>query len=157
MTLEGTQSRGRARGLTWRLAVGASAAVAALAIPALPAAGAATMPHGGASAGPDAAAANAGTLRGWGFNGDGELGNGTTDSSDVPVKVKLPSGTKITQVRQGCDFTVALTSAGSVLTWGDNSSATVLPAAPIPFRSRSACRPAPRLPRSGPAAITPSP
>jgi alpha-tubulin suppressor-like RCC1 family protein len=39
----------------------------------------------------------------------------------VPVKVKLPSGTKITQVRQGCDFTVALTSAGSALTWGDNT------------------------------------
>lgn len=79
------------------------------------------MPHGGASAGPDAAAVTSGTLRGWGFNGDGEIGNGTTNSSDVPVKVKLASGTKVTQVRQGCSFTVALTSTGSVLTWGDNS------------------------------------
>ena len=121
MTLEANEPCRRGRALTWRLATGASAAVAALAIPALPTAGAATMPHGGASAGPDAAAVTSGTLRGWGFNGDGELGNGTTDNSDVPVKVKLASGTKVTQVRQGCDFTVALTSTGSVLTWGDDT------------------------------------
>jgi len=121
MTLEANEPRRRGRALIWRLAAGASAAVAALAIPALPTAGAATMPHGGVSADPDAAAVTGGTLRGWGFNGDGELGNGTTDSSDVPVKVKLASGTKITQVRQGCDFTVALTSTGSVLTWGDDT------------------------------------
>ena len=122
MTLETSEPRRRTRALIWRLTAGASAAVAALAIPALPAAGAATMPHGGASAGPDVAAVTTpGTLRGWGFNGDGEIGNGTTDNSDVPVKVKLASGTKITQVRQGCDFTVALTSTGSVLTWGDDT------------------------------------
>src|SRR5215831_5765652 len=121
MTLEANEPRRRGRALIWRLAAGASAAVAALAIPALPTAGAATMPHGGASAGPAAAAVTSGTLRGWGFNGDGEIGNGTTDNSDVPVKVKLPSGTKVTQVRQGCSFTVALTSTGRVLTWGVNS------------------------------------
>jgi alpha-tubulin suppressor-like RCC1 family protein len=121
MRREGNATGGRARALAWRVAAGAGAAVAALAIPALPTAGAATMPHGGTSAGLDSAAAAGGALRGWGFNGDGELGNGTTDSSDVPVKVRLPSGTKITQVRQGCDFTVALTSAGSALTWGDNT------------------------------------
>ena len=122
MTLEANEPRRRGRALVWRLMAGTSAAVAALAIPALPAAGAATLPHGGASAGPGVAAVTSpGTLRGWGFNDDGELGNGTTNSSDVPVKVKLPSGTKVTQVRQGCSFTVALTSTGSVLTWGDNS------------------------------------
>jgi len=121
MTLETSEPRRRTRALIWRLAAGASAAVAALAIPALPAAGAAAIPHSGASAGLDATAVTSGTLRGWGFNGDGELGNGTTDSSDVPVKVKLASGTTVTQVRQGCDFTVALTSTGSVLTWGDDT------------------------------------
>jgi alpha-tubulin suppressor-like RCC1 family protein len=122
MTLEANRPRARGRALIWRLAAGTGAAVAALAIPALPAAGAATAPHGGARVGPDIAAVTTpGTLRGWGFNGDGEIGNGTTNNSDVPVKVKLPSGTKVTQVRQGCSFTVALTSTGSVLTWGDNS------------------------------------
>jgi alpha-tubulin suppressor-like RCC1 family protein len=122
MTQQANEPRGRARTLIWRLVAGTGAAVAALAIPALPAAGAATTPHGGASAGPDVAAVTTpGTLRGWGFNGDGEIGNGTTNNSDVPVKVKLPSGTKITEVRQGCDFTVAATSTGSVLTWGDNT------------------------------------
>ena len=120
MTLKANEPRGRGRALSWRLAAGAGAAVAALAIPALPA-GAATMPHGGASASPAGSVTTPGTLQGWGFNGDGEIGNGTTDSSDVPVKVKLASGTKVTQVRQGCSFTVALTSTGSVLTWGDDS------------------------------------
>jgi alpha-tubulin suppressor-like RCC1 family protein len=120
MTQQANEPRGRT--LIWRLVAGTGAAVAALAIPALPAAGAATMPHGGTAVGPDVAAVTTpGTLRGWGFNGDGEIGNGTTNSSDVPVKVKLPSGTEVTQVRQGCSFTVALTSTGSVLTWGDNS------------------------------------
>lgn len=123
MTLKTYEPRGRGRALIWHLVAGASAAVAALAIPALPAAGAATLPHGGATAGPDVTAVTTpGTLRGWGFNGDGEIGNGTTNSSDVPVKVKLPSGTKITQIRQGCDFTIALTSTGSVLTWGANTN-----------------------------------
>jgi alpha-tubulin suppressor-like RCC1 family protein len=120
MTLKPSERRSRGRALIWRLAAGTSAAVAALAIPALPAARAATLPHGGAGAGPDAAAATGGTLRGWGFNGDGEIGNGTTNSSDVPVKVKLPSGTKITQVRAGCDHAIALTSTGRVLAWGYN-------------------------------------
>jgi alpha-tubulin suppressor-like RCC1 family protein len=56
----------------------------------------------------------------WGANGDGQLGDGTTSSSDVPVKVKLPRGTKVTSVRAGCTFSLALTSAGQVLAWGDN-------------------------------------
>jgi alpha-tubulin suppressor-like RCC1 family protein len=56
----------------------------------------------------------------WGANGDGQLGDGTTTSSDVPVKVKIPRGTKVTSVRAGCVFSLALTSTGQVLAWGDN-------------------------------------
>src|SRR5215468_1288035 len=122
MTQQTSQRHGRARALIWRLIAGTGTVAAAMAVPAPPSADAATMAYGAASAGPYAAAAAAGgTLRTWGFDGDGELGNGNTNNSGVPVKVKLPAGTKVTEVRAGCDFTIALTSTGTVLTWGDNS------------------------------------
>jgi alpha-tubulin suppressor-like RCC1 family protein len=68
------------------------------------------------------AAATSGTLRGWGNNILGELGDGTSTNRDAPVKVRLPRGTKITSVRAGCLHTVALTSTGQVLAWGLNLS-----------------------------------
>jgi alpha-tubulin suppressor-like RCC1 family protein len=54
----------------------------------------------------------------WGFGGDGALGNGARKNSSVPVQVRLAAGTKVTAVRAGCDFNLALTAAGRVLTWG---------------------------------------
>jgi alpha-tubulin suppressor-like RCC1 family protein len=107
-----------------RLAAAAATVAAALAVPALPAAaaGAATASHGAAGAAARAASASAGTLRAWGFDNDGQLGDGTESTGEpVPVKVKLPTGTKVTQVRVGCSFSVALTTAGKVLAWGDNT------------------------------------
>jgi alpha-tubulin suppressor-like RCC1 family protein len=68
------------------------------------------------------AAASSVTLRAWGANAEGELGDGVTSNSDVPVKVKLPAGTTITSVRAGCQHTVALTSTGQVLAWGSNDN-----------------------------------
>jgi alpha-tubulin suppressor-like RCC1 family protein len=57
----------------------------------------------------------------WAFgdNGRGELGNGTTTNSDVPVQVPGVAG--VTQIAAGNGFSVALTSSGNVLTWGDDS------------------------------------
>ena len=66
------------------------------------------------------AASRGGALLAWGQNSDGELGNGTVTNSDTPVRVKLPRGARIVQARSGCFFTVALTSSGEVLAWGDN-------------------------------------
>jgi alpha-tubulin suppressor-like RCC1 family protein len=63
---------------------------------------------------------SAGQVLAWGFGGDGELGNGADHNSDVPVKVKLPVGTKAKAISAGCDHNLALTSRGQVLTWGDN-------------------------------------
>ncbi|HEX9625196.1 MAG TPA: hypothetical protein VF979_12520, partial [Streptosporangiaceae bacterium] len=48
-------------------------------------------------------------------------GIGTSDSSDVPVAVKLPDAVTITKVAAGGRHTLALTSTGSVLTWGRGS------------------------------------
>jgi alpha-tubulin suppressor-like RCC1 family protein len=57
----------------------------------------------------------------WGINGYGELGNDSIASSEIPVRVRIPRGTKVTAVRAGCDFSLALTSKGRVLAWGNNS------------------------------------
>ncbi len=62
----------------------------------------------------------AGTLRSWGSNSFGQLGDGSTSDRDKPVTVKLASGTKVTSVRAGCGHSLALTSTGIVLAWGSN-------------------------------------
>jgi alpha-tubulin suppressor-like RCC1 family protein len=64
---------------------------------------------------------SAGQVLAWGDNADGQLGDGTTVQNDVPVRVKLPAGTKVTAVTAGCFQSVALTSTGQVLAWGDNA------------------------------------
>jgi alpha-tubulin suppressor-like RCC1 family protein len=58
----------------------------------------------------------------WGQNAFGQLGNGRTTDSDVPVTVKLPSGVRAAQVRGGGDFALALTIGHGVFAWGDNRS-----------------------------------
>ena len=66
-----------------------------------------------------AALAN-GTAVAWGRNDSGELGNGTTTNSDVPVPVSGLSGVKT--VSAGGFFSLALLEGGTVMAWGDNGS-----------------------------------
>jgi alpha-tubulin suppressor-like RCC1 family protein len=65
-----------------------------------------------------------GTYWDWGYNKAGQLGDGSTSASDVPVQVSLPAA--VTAVSQGGSLsdngqTVALLSNGSVYSWGENA------------------------------------
>ena len=62
-----------------------------------------------------------GAVYAWGLNRYGELGDGTTKNSDVPVLVDFPSGVTITQVAAGAYHSLAVSSTGTVYEWGLNS------------------------------------
>jgi alpha-tubulin suppressor-like RCC1 family protein len=115
----------RQAGSGWRAAGRAAAAATIAATIAatlvFPAIGAGTAAASAAAHRAGRAAATGGSLRDWGLNDFGQLGNGTTTSSDTPVKVQLPPGTRVTSMRAGCGHTLALTTTGHVLAWGDNS------------------------------------
>jgi alpha-tubulin suppressor-like RCC1 family protein len=55
---------------------------------------------------------------GWGYNNYGGLGAGHMARVLSPTRVGLPAGT--VDAQGGTDFTVALTDAGQVFTWGGN-------------------------------------
>ncbi len=59
----------------------------------------------------------------WGYNGDGELGNGTTTDSNVPVAVTsfVLSSLDVTEVAAGEGSSYALTNTGRLFAWGDNT------------------------------------
>jgi alpha-tubulin suppressor-like RCC1 family protein len=65
-------------------------------------------------------ALKSGAVYAWGWNVVGQLGNGSTNGSDVPVRARLPGGTKVIGVSGGFAHTVAVTSSGEVFSWGKN-------------------------------------
>lgn len=75
------------------------------------------------SAGGDSAVAltSTGQVLAWGDNLSGQLGDGSKANSARPVWVKLPKGVKVTAIGSGVDHTLAVTSTGGLLAWGDNS------------------------------------
>ncbi|MEV5568956.1 Ig-like domain repeat protein [Spirillospora sp. NPDC052269] len=61
-----------------------------------------------------------GRVLGWGVNGDGQLGDGTTTDRHTPVYAHLPAGVSATRVAGGVSHSLAVTSDGRVLAWGYN-------------------------------------
>lgn len=57
-------------------------------------------------------------VKAWGLNGSGQLGNGSTSNSSVPVDPLLPAD--VLQVSAGYDHSLALMSGGTVMAWGAN-------------------------------------
>ncbi len=61
---------------------------------------------------------NDGTVMAWGSNGSGQLGNGTSTDSYIPVAVNSLTG--ITAVAVGASHAMALKNDGTVWGWGSN-------------------------------------
>ncbi len=59
-------------------------------------------------------------MLGWGANGFGQLGNGSTTGSDLPVDAMVPPGAHVQAIGAGCDDSYARTTGGQVLAWGYN-------------------------------------
>ena len=57
----------------------------------------------------------------WGLNGDGDLGDGSTASSDLPVSTGITNATAVVANQDGQSY-CALLAAGAVDCWGDNDS-----------------------------------
>jgi hypothetical protein len=65
-----------------------------------------------------------GSVYAWGSNGNGQVGNGSTDDVSVPVEVipPAPDGLpEVTQITAGAYASYALSSDGTFKAWGDNS------------------------------------
>jgi alpha-tubulin suppressor-like RCC1 family protein len=59
-----------------------------------------------------------GTVWAWGAGESGELGNGTTVDSDVPVQVSVPDGVTFVEVASGGAASYAVDSTGTIWSWG---------------------------------------
>jgi alpha-tubulin suppressor-like RCC1 family protein len=66
-----------------------------------------------------------GTIAAWGSNSSGQLGNGSTTGSSVPLLVNqsgVLSGKTVVSVSAGRGYSLALCSDGTIAAWGSNSS-----------------------------------
>ncbi|WP_081815116.1 hypothetical protein [Leifsonia aquatica] len=57
----------------------------------------------------------------WGYNANGQLGNGTTTNSSVPLAVAMPAGPTFTSISAGGSHTLALDTDGNAYAWGYNA------------------------------------
>ncbi|MCL5266675.1 MAG: T9SS type A sorting domain-containing protein [Bacteroidetes bacterium] len=61
-----------------------------------------------------------GNLYAWGSNSTGQLGDSTTVTSNVPVRVRLPIGVTAIAISAGSSYSLAIGSDGNVYAWGGN-------------------------------------
>ena len=73
-----------------------------------------------------AAISSEGSIFTWGMNENGQLGDRTTDSKYIPIKITNPNykylGDKFKSIYLGLSHTAAITEKGQVYSWGDNSN-----------------------------------
>jgi alpha-tubulin suppressor-like RCC1 family protein len=65
---------------------------------------------------------NTGAVYGWGYNGLGQLGDGSARDASSAQRVLLPPGVRIVSVSAGGTHSLALGSEGEVLAWGNNEA-----------------------------------
>ena len=75
----------------------------------------------GAGSNHDLAVTASGAVYAWGLNSTGQLGDGTTVNSDVPVPVDLPAGVTAKAVAGAAGHSLLLTPGGRVYAWGDDT------------------------------------
>lgn len=61
-----------------------------------------------------------GTVRAWGYNGQGQLGNGAMADSHFPTPVQVSALSEIKAIAAGDRHCLALKDDGTVWTWGSN-------------------------------------
>lgn len=66
------------------------------------------------------ALASNGTAYAWGYNNNGQLGNGTTTNALVPTAVDAPEGASFESIDAGRNWSMGRTSDGRILAWGNN-------------------------------------
>jgi alpha-tubulin suppressor-like RCC1 family protein len=102
-----------------------------------------------------------GSIWDWGYNAEGQLGNGSNQTSDFPVKalLALPLGTSVKAVSEGgsgTNFpgqTLALLSDGSVWAWGDNSDGQFCSATPTMYEQPTPITPLASVTQAGVAQV----
>ena len=62
------------------------------------------------------------TIYCWGYNGNGQLGDGTYNTIHKPVISQLNPSNRIVQISAGNEFTCALIENGSIYCWGSNNA-----------------------------------
>ena len=63
------------------------------------------------------------TIECWGYNGDGQLGDGTTTMRQSPTTI--PSLSNVTMVDAGSNHTCALAGSGTLYCWGSNDNGQI--------------------------------
>jgi len=94
----------------------------------------------------------------WGANDKGQLGDGTTKDSDVPVAVRAPDGAAqlrgAVAVSADTDFSMALMGDGTVVTWGrSDAGQRGIGRSPAPLTPTTVLQPDGKGPLTGVAGV----